>query len=79
MPINKPLSDQDLFIIESMVTSNQIGTHWEDCYKTHKHCAILRLVREVRKQRSMLQKCWHSVNGHGAFPDEEVMEVLGDE
>jgi hypothetical protein len=79
MSSDKPLTDQDMFIIESMVASNRVGTLWEDCWKTHKHCAILRLVQEVRRQREILQKCWHSVNGYGGFPDVEVMEVLGEQ
>jgi hypothetical protein len=54
MPSDKPLTDQDLFIIESIIDPKRVGTHWEDCYKPHKHCAILRLVQEVRKQQEKI-------------------------
>jgi hypothetical protein len=55
MSSDKPLTDQDLFIIGSMVASSRADTHWEDCWKTHKHCAIFRLIQEVRRQREEIQ------------------------
>lgn len=41
--------------LRKLVNTDRVGTHWEDCWKSHKDCAILKAADEIDALRKRLE------------------------